>query len=505
MKSFKERFALLIMVLLVLMAVPQLFAGGGRDNTQTAAQDPNAPFYISILCRQSTAEPPAADNAILKEIERITNTDLDITWASQAAYPEKLAVTVASNDYPMLTLFEFASPTVTEIESVRAGLFWKVGDYIKDPQYQWLQQLDEARITNASIDGELWGMYRTRPLVRNGLYYRKDWADNLGLGRPKNLEEIYQMVKAFVHNDPDGNGQNDTHGIGQEAYLRNVFATLSPSFNLGNNWEVINGKISGIWVRPEYLDMLKYIKRFYDEGLMNRDFPTYSEDRRNELLATNYGMAITSIEKGQQSIVPLQRQYPNATFEVMTNLDGLPLIGRSGYDSKFYISKKAVPNEADVRRIIKYFNDMHSPEINNLIYHGIEGIHYTRAGGNEITVTDAQRARYITEGEPVTQLGFQFRKNNYTLKDAPYYQSQVDYYNNIYEVPVINDPTWVLTSETRNSVGTELEQFIWDSGVRFITGAIDENGWWAAIAQWRRDGGDKMTAEYQAEYDRIAK
>jgi putative aldouronate transport system substrate-binding protein len=477
------------------------FLAACQAKTSSSASQEGGPFYISIMCRQSTAEPAAADNAVIREIERITNTDLDITWASQAAYPEKLAVTVASNDYPMLTLFEFGTPSVMEIEAVRAGLFWKLGDYIKDPKYQWLQQLDEVRIKNASIDGELWGMYRTRPLVRNGLYYRKDWADKLGLGKPKNIEELYQMVKAFVHNDPDGNGKNDTYGIAQEAYLRNHFATLAPSFGLGDSWGVIDGKIVPSFTREGYLNMLRYIKRFYDEGLMNRDFPTYSEDKRNELMADNYGMAITSIEKGQQSIVPLQKLHPEANFEVMTNFEGLPLIGRSGYDSKFYISKKAVPNEADVRRIVQFFNDMHSPEINNLIYHGIENIHYTKASGNEITVSPEQRAKYIVEVEPVTQLGFQFRKNNYTLKDAPYYQSQVDYYNNIYEVPTISDPTWVLTSETRAERGSELEQFIWDSGVQFITGAIDENGWRAAVDRWRRDGGDKMIAEYQAQYD----
>jgi putative aldouronate transport system substrate-binding protein len=502
----KNKTRVFLTGLFLLLAAGMVFAGGGNQRaTAVPASASGGPFYISIMCRQSTAEPATTDNAVIKEIERITNTKLDITWASQAAYPEKLAVTVASNDYPMLTLFEFASPTVMEIEAVRAGLFWKVGDYIKDPQYKWLQELDADRITNASIDGELWGMYRTRPLVRNGLYYRKDWADKLGLTKPKNGEELYQMVKAFVQNDPDGNGRNDTYGIGQEAYLRNHFATLSPLFGLGNGWDIIDGKLTAVHTRQGYLDMLKYIKRFYDEGLMNRDFPTYSEDKRNELLANNYGMAITSIEKGQQSIVPLQKLHPNATFEVMTDFEGYPLIGRSGYDSKFYISKKAVPNEADVRRIVKYFDDMHSPEINNLIYNGIENVHYTRAGGNEITVNTEQRAKYIVEVEPVTQLGFQFRKNNYTLKDAPYYQAQVDYYNNIYEVPLINDPTWVLTSDTRSENGNELEQFIWDSGVQFITGAIDERGWWAAVDRWRKDGGDKMTAEYQAGYDAVQK
>jgi putative aldouronate transport system substrate-binding protein len=189
----------------------------------------------------------------------------------------------------------------------------------------------------------------------------------------------------------------------------------------------------------------------------------------------------------------------------MTNFEGYPLIARSGYDSKFYVSKKAVPNEADMIRIMQYFDDMHSPEINNLIYNGIEGLHYTKVSDTEITVSSEQRAKYIVEAEPVTQLGFQFKKNNYTIKDTPYYQGRVIFYNDKYEVEMVNDPTLTFTSDTKSEVGTELEQFIWDSGVQFITGAIDEKGWWAAVERWRRDGGDKITAEYQAQYDAINK
>jgi putative aldouronate transport system substrate-binding protein len=345
-------------------------------------------------------------------------------------------------------------------------------------------------------------MYRTRPAVRNGLYYRKDWADKLGLDKPKNVDELYNLIKAFVKNDPDGNGKDDTYGLGQESYLRLVFAALSPSFGLGNGWDVIDGKLVAIHTERGYFDMLTWIKRLYDEGLMNRDFPTVTEDRRNELLADNYGVAITSIDKPRQSIVPLQRLHPGAEFVLMTDLpDANKLIARAGFDSKFYISKKAVPNEEDVKRIIQYFDDMHSPELNNLIYNGIEGVHYTKVNANEITISSEQKAKYGIEVEPISQLGFQFLKNNYTVSGNSFLETQIDFFYNKYEVPLINDPTQTFFSDTQSEKGSQLEQFIWDSGVQYVTGAINEAGWLAAVDRWRRDGGDAMTAEYQKAYD----
>jgi hypothetical protein len=55
------------------------------------------------------------------------------------------------------------------------------------------------------------------------------------------------MVKAFVRNDPDGNGKNDTHGIAQESYLRNHFATPYLLFGLGNAWDVIKRQMILLW------------------------------------------------------------------------------------------------------------------------------------------------------------------------------------------------------------------------------------------------------------------
>ncbi len=45
-------------------------------------------------------------------------------------------------------------------------------------------------------------------------YIRKDWLDALGMSVPQNREEMIAVMKAFRDNDPDGNGQKDTWGIG---------------------------------------------------------------------------------------------------------------------------------------------------------------------------------------------------------------------------------------------------------------------------------------------------
>src|SRR5690606_7099573 len=44
-------------------------------------------------------------------------------------------------------------------------------------------------------------------------YVRQEWLDKLNLKVPTNYEEMVNVMKAFVENDPDGNGKKDTFGM----------------------------------------------------------------------------------------------------------------------------------------------------------------------------------------------------------------------------------------------------------------------------------------------------
>lgn len=49
------------------------------------------------------------------------------------------------------------------------------------------------------------------------LWLRKDWLDNLGLEVPKTMEDLEKVLTAFVEEDPDGNGVDDTTGLTVDA------------------------------------------------------------------------------------------------------------------------------------------------------------------------------------------------------------------------------------------------------------------------------------------------
>ncbi len=45
------------------------------------------------------------------------------------------------------------------------------------------------------------------------IYLRQDWMDALGLDMPETTEELREVLRAFVNDDPNGNAKKDEIGM----------------------------------------------------------------------------------------------------------------------------------------------------------------------------------------------------------------------------------------------------------------------------------------------------
>lgn len=89
-------------------------------------------------------------------------------------------------------------------------------DYASDALKSYVKSGGEELqkcITNE--DGEL--MAIPAPAITAGgineMWIRQDWLDKLGLEAPRTWDEMVKVAEAFVTQDPDGNGEDDTIGI----------------------------------------------------------------------------------------------------------------------------------------------------------------------------------------------------------------------------------------------------------------------------------------------------
>ncbi|MDR6880855.1 extracellular solute-binding protein [Bacillus sp. 3255] len=500
MKLYPKAGKPAIALVLICIIITCVATGCGNvATTSDSAQDASKPFHLSMMTWFESAEPPKEDNVLVHELEKRTNTKLDITWVG-LNYSEKLNVTIASDQLPMVTLvIDTKSPVI--INAVRSNLFWDLTPYLQD--YSNLSHLDGKLLYNSSIDGKTYGIYRPRYTARYGLFYRQDWLEKLGLKEPTTMDELYEMLKAFTTGDPDGNGKQDTYGFatsttGAGSGLFNGVYPFEIMRGAPNGWGLIDGKMVPSFMTQEYLDNLKFLRRLYDEKIINQDFASSPNTKpEDEFVKGRVGIRSSALENFTLPYLntDLLQANPNAKVGVITRIQGqkgIRVQAGSGINGMYMISKNAVKTEADLKRVLAFLNELNSDEMITMFNYGIEGSHYTvRDGMKTIDPTRANKevypVRHLGMSLPVTNNGTPLAKTvEQMLKDnVPY---------------GVADPTTPLISNTFTERGKTVTKIIDDARVKFIMGDIDEKGWQAAKEEWKQQGGDRIMEEFTVEY-----
>ncbi|WP_248926960.1 extracellular solute-binding protein [Paenibacillus hamazuiensis] len=473
-------------------------APGTTGNVPTAKETPaGQPVKISIMAALHTPEVPS--DAIRKVLEQKTNTQLDIQFVPNGSYEEKFRAALATGALPQVSFVNQAS-FITLRDAVKNQQFWEIGPYLKD--YPNLSKLNPDVLKNMSVEGKLYSLPQENPLSRQGIIFRKDWADKLGLSAPKTVDDIYNMLKKFKEADPVGGGRTIPLADRNDL-IYGSFKTLSSYFGTPNNWGIVDGKLVPEFMTKGYMDTLKFVKKLRDEGLINQDFPVTSKtDQQNLMYTGKSGMYIGSIMDVQTMQTKTQANIKTAEYDVENKIagpSGKPGVWAiPGYGSVILFPKSAVKTEKDLKQILAFCDKMFSPEIANLIYYGIEGTHYTLKDNKVLPITDAKLLEKDVQGYTgltmarVTNITPQY----FTVPVAEKADKLVGDAVNF----IITDPTAPLDSKTFNEKGAQLQEIIKDASYKFMTGNLDENGFQAAVKKWQDQGGTKIIEEYNAAY-----
>jgi putative aldouronate transport system substrate-binding protein len=474
--------------------------GGEADLATTNGVPKKLTMYLELL----TAEPPKPDNVVLMKVKEHTGTQLDITWIPTATYNEKFNASIASGELPMaLRVSDNKAPTI--INSVRSGSFWEIGPYLKD--YPNLEKyMNKDVMESIKIDGKIYGLFRTRPLVGDGPIYREDWMKQLGLTQPKTIEELYNLIKAYTLNDPDKNGKNDTIGLFEVSSLRGLNYLLAVH-GAPNAWGLKDEKLSPSLLSSEYLDALKFYRRLYTEKLMNQDFAVNNRNQQNDMINGNkVGMYLGDPDQVGR-FADLLKIAPNAEMNTFVKLEGVKgtrIFLDRGYNSLFYFPKASIKTEADLKQVLKFFNMLSDEKMQNLLNWGIEGVHYSVKDGKAMRDNE-QAKKYPTDMDNWRQ-GIQIVNPQLAMPgiDDPFTAKWKKAKQEM-EDKLVRDPASSIISKTFLERGGELSKITSDAQIKFIMGEIDEAGWGKALEQWKSAGGNQIITEYNEEYTRLKK
>jgi len=479
---------------------------GTTPNTETnqgSEEKPKEPFKFSIMANLHTPEVP--DQTIEKMLEEATNTELDIRWVLDGSYEEKLNSAFATESLPEAVYMKNQATFVMFRDAIRNDQFWEIGPYMKD--YPNLSKLDEVVLNNTKVDGKLYGLYQERPLSRQGVIFRKDWADQLGLSAPKTIDEFYNMLKQFVEGDPDQNGKKDTIGLADRSDLiYGAFKTVSSYFGTPNNWGEQDGKLMPEFTFPQYIETMKFFQKLHQEGLINHDFPVTSKNDQQDLIITGKaGVYIGSMADVVTLNSKTTEVIPNAVFDVENRVTGpqgtTGTWSIPGYGNIVLFPKSSVKSEEDLKQILAFFDKLMEPEFANLVKWGIPDKHYTLTEDGRVQkVEDTKLTDREQKPYEILQIGGESTIDMLTAfhsLPAKVKAEELILDNNSM---LINDPTVALDSETFAERGVQLQQIITDATYKFILGNIDEAGFQKEVERWMKEGGSDMIDEFNAQY-----
>jgi len=471
------------------------------------------PFEITVLLPDMSPLEDAdvsENNPVLKAIEEATGVRLKITYAANSTFGETLNTTMTDDNKPMLIVMTDARGT-TMVNNARAGAFWDLTDYVKDTANYPNLAGSEAVYSNISIDGRIYGIYRTRAFPRAGIYYRKDIAEQMGITKvPETLDELTALADALAAYSPD------TYALNMCSYTAGTINVITVAHGAPHNWGIDeNGNIYPAHKSPAYLEGLNWLRDLYAKGGIDPNFATLDSSQWDNIERNNKAfMRFDCLDNAyrQQEWFEKNAGVTEQVFEMVGPLakaDGSITVWpqNAGFNGEIVVTKTV--KEADLPKVMKFLDWANTFEGQMLINWGVAGVTYL-LDDDGFRVAAADQSEEIGANSKLyqhslNQLGMNLAgdlctpiKPGNTAGSAM--RVRYNELNTILTPYAVADPCYPFVSETNVAFGSQLSTIISDAACQYIAGIIDLDGLQAAWAQWEEEGGLMMTEEYNEAY-----
>lgn len=259
-------------------------------------------------------------NYFTKLLEDRLNVNLDFILLPAKEEEAKTKINLWANDaqtkLPDIIWFGFDDAMENEFGS--KGMIIPVDQYLEDPElspafHKALSETDREYVLNSlrMLDGKIYSIPRYDPFPWNESCYRgwidTRWLDKLNLEMPKTLDEMHDVLTAFVNQDPNGNGKKDEVGVvgstgwgGDVAvFFLNSFLYVNP--NTGY-FDQKDGTVFPSFTQDKWKEGLELLNQWMNEGLI--DPLSFTQD------ATQAKALINQIPEGMAGVV-LAGSYSN--------------------------------------------------------------------------------------------------------------------------------------------------------------------------------------------------
>lgn len=540
-----------ITIVLTLALAGGLFAGGQTEETTAPAievSDPgefpivNETYTMSMFNVQPSTVEDFETNDFTLWLEEKTNVHIDWELAPSASLNEKRTLLLASGDYP--AVFHQAGTTLDELVIYGGqGVFRPLQDLIAEHTVELNRIFDEHPEYQAALttpDGNQYDLaiisdcYHCTFSLK--MWILKDWLERLDLEMPTTTEEFYDVLMAFKTQDPNGNGEQDEIPLsgavnGWRTKIPGALMTAFIYYDDDRYFAMEDDKVQFVANKPKWREGLRYIKRLYDDGLLD---PNALTQERSQLtsIAENPGKPILGASLGGwfgQFTVNGAESGRYKLYEAVPPLKGPDGFRTTGYfpyplrPGNFQVTDQAEHPEI----AIKWADLLYTQEATLRSTFGRPGEEWRWADDDQIGLNGEPAIYEVLNTYGTIQnvhwssaalayksaehrLGSVRPENIYIGASGGVEARLYDATSRLYDVGIEPDqvyPQIVYMTEDQASTNAQLQtainSYVEESTARFITGDLDlDDDWDDYVSELDKIGLEEYLSVNQAAYDR---
>lgn len=486
----------------------------------------SAPVKLHAIVSLHPSTNDLEELPIYQQIAEKTNVEIDWEYY-RTDWDSKKSLILAGGDLPD---FFFANGTITLNDILlNIDYFMPLEDLIAEhaPNIQrFLDTYPSAKAATTFPDGHMYALphYQpNRPTFMGSMYINLQWLENLNLEMPTTIDELTEVVRHFVNDDPNGNGKKDEIGFewsgldsgnfGPVPFM-GAFGVYGEGFGLCVNDD---GTITYNPASEGFKDFITWLASLNAEGLLDaemltQDFSQFKAKTRlseNEVVGVSTTWGLDQINNPNYGIL-LPMVGPKGYQSIRGDSAGL----KHGNDCCLSITNDCV----DPVAVIKWADQFYSDEYGLQAYYGAydtclkthEDGSITRICPEDTNVSDwtwtnGMNDRFVGWVSPEMESKMRF-DDYWTLNGLSKADFDVAYMP--YGDESHNYPLLILTPEDADevsSINTDLKS-IWQTfTARWITEGGIEEQWDSYLTELERAGLSRYLEIYQTAYDNYVK
>ncbi len=452
------------------------------------------------------------DHIIYKTISENTGMDVEFINCAPSDAATQLGLIIASGDVPDILQIRDSYPGGAAT-GVSEGIFVDLTPYLEKyapDYYKAIRSSDLCYRLCTSEDGKVYSfetLKQTAPAF-NRMMYRQDIMDELGLDIPLTLadcEADFEVMKeaGIAGVVLDKTGRTDM---------------LMWPFGITTGWCLdAQGNVQYGQYTKSYLEYLTLMNKWYDKGYIYKDFMANMTDSENHALWVNktVGMFPSSVDIANSLAVA--NNFEAVPLPYVRQTEGQAIHFESTYSD--HVPETAFGTTVittdckNIEAAVQYMNYYYTKDGADLCNWGIKDVHYTKDENGAKTFTDAML------NNPEIPLG-DVQMNYKIHRTAKWSDPDVECNPNVvanqaalakrmmYSEDKTVDNAQVLPpfslsaqgSETRTSIMNDINTYIDEMTLKFITGITPLSEYDNYMAQLKSMGIEEAIAITQNEY-----